>query len=86
MKLADGLLEFGKDVLRFARDIVDIGLKIGQKLADAIGDLFKLKKLELRGNLDADFNACVGITLDCIILGIPIYYKGNEFFYRKHRR
>ena len=83
--LADGLLEFGKDVLKLAKDIVDIGLKIGQKLMDAVGELFKLELLELRGKLDADFNACLGITLDCIIFGIPIHYKGNELYYRKRR-
>ena len=78
VKLADGLLEFGKDVLKFAEDVVDVGLKIAKDIVTAVGKIFQLNLLELRGKLDPDFNACVGITVDCVIVGIDIYYKGNE--------
>ena len=78
VQLADGLLEFGKDVLKFAEDIVEVGLTIAKEIVTAAGKIFKLNLLELRGNLDPDFNACVGITLDCMIVGVKIYYKGNK--------
>ena len=76
--MAGKLLDFGKDVLEFAKKAVAIGKSIAEAVTDWLGEnLFKIDILELSGSLDADFNACVGLKVKCAILGIKIDYDGN---------
>ena len=71
LSLADGCLNLANSVLDFVKKATAIGLKI---LADMAKKLFRLNKLEVYGKLDSSFNACVGLYVDCVILGAAIKF------------
>eukprot|EP00794_Sanderia_malayensis_P016803 gene16803-18499_t len=78
VSMASKLVDFGNDVLDFAISAV----KLGKQIADAVTDwlaenLFEIRLLELNGKLDNEFNACVGLKVDCTILGLKIDYEGE---------
>ena len=76
--MAEKLVGFGKDILSFVQKVVEVGSKILSEVLDWLADnLFKIDLLELRGKLTPDFNACVGITVKCVIVGVRIDYSGD---------
>lgn len=83
--LAEKVVDFANDFLSFVNNIVQAGLSVFQQMAEwASKNLFKIDLLELRGSLDDDFNACVGITAKCVILGLKIDYEGNDNLSKKY--
>ena len=80
--LADKLVDFGRDILAFAKKVVEVGQRIGNDILAWVGEnLFKIDLLKLSGSLDSDFNACVGLEVECVIFGIEIDYKGMKLFF-----
>ena len=76
--MAENLVGFANDVLKFVQDVVEVGIEISKKVMNWVGDnLFKIDMLELRGKLTSDFNACVGITCKFVIFGLKADYKGD---------
>ena len=78
VSLAEKVVDFAADFLHFVQDIVAAGSKVlGEILDWAADNLFKLDLLELNGKLDSDFNACVGLKIKCVIVGLKIDYAGE---------
>ena len=79
--LAEKVVDFAEDFLKFVKGVVAVGSQILQDVADwAAKNLFELKLLELSGKLDNEFNACVGMKLQCVIVGLNIDYSGKLVF------
>ena len=78
--LAEKVVQFAGDFLRFVRRIVAVGSRVLGDIADwAAENLFRLDLLELNGRLDSDFNACVRLKVQCVIVGMNIDYDGKSF-------
>ena len=79
VSLAEKVVDFAADFLRFVHDIVAAGSKVlGEVLDWAAENLFKIDLLELNGKLDSDFNACVGLKVKCVIVGLRINFDGKS--------
>ena len=77
--LAEKVVDFAADFLKFVQDVVAAGSKVLNTVLDwAADNLFKLNLLELNGKIDNDFNACVGLKIDCMILGLKIDWEGKS--------
>lgn len=80
VSLAERVVDFAADFLNFVQKVVAAGSKVLQTVLNwAADNLFKINLLELNGKLDSDFNACVGVKVDCVILGLVINYQGTGF-------
>ena len=78
VSLAEKVVDFAADFLRFVHDIVAAGSKVLEEVLDwAAENLFKIDLLELNGKLDSDFNACVGLKVKCVIVGLRINFDGK---------
>ena len=78
--LAEKVVDFAADFLKFVQDVVAAGSKVLSTVLDwAADNLFKLNLLELNGKFDNDFNACVGLKIDCMILGLKIDWQGKSY-------
>ena len=76
--LAEKVVDFAADFLSFVQDVVEAGSRVLQEVLDWAADtLFKLELLELNGKLDNEFNACIGMKLKCVIIGLNIDYSGK---------
>ena len=81
VSLAEKVVDFAADFLEFVKGVVAAGSQILQDVADwASKNLFKLTLLELSGKFDSEFNACVGMKLKCVIVGLKIDYSGKLVF------
>ena len=79
VSLAKTVVSYGADFLHFVHGVVDVGSTIKQDVAGWLGDnLFKLELLELNGRFDRDSNACVGLKVNCVIIGLPIKVNGTS--------
>ena len=78
VSLAEKVVDFAADFLSFVQDVVEAGSRVLQEVLDwAADNLFKLDLLELNGKLDNEFNACIGLKLKCVIVGLKIDYSGK---------
>ena len=76
--LANKLVDFAGEVLEFAKKAVAVGLQIVQAAIDWLAkNLFDIRKIELGGSLDKEFNACLDLIVDCTILDLNIDYEGR---------
>ena len=79
--MAEKVVDFAANFLTFVQGIVAAGAEVAAQILDwAAENLFKLKLLELNGKFDSDFNACVGLKIYCMILGLDINWEGESYF------
>ena len=85
VSLAEKVVDFAADFLHFVQDIVAAGAQVLAQILDwAADNLFKLDLLELNGKLDSEFNACIGLKIKCIIVGLRIDHSGKSHQSRLH--
>ena len=85
VSFAETVVDSAAGFLQFVRTIVAAGSKVLEEVVNwAADNLFKLELLELNGKLDNKFNACVGLKVQCVIVGFNIDYDGKPFNSRSY--
>ncbi len=71
-------MDFADEVLEFAKTAVKVGKQIAVQVTDWLAkNLFEIRLLELNGKFTKEFDMCVGLKVDCTIIGITINYSGE---------